>query len=226
MRRSWRGSSTPTVPRPSATGANVWNTALLIGWDEPGGTYDHVPPGPVTPPNPAAPLGESRLRVRTLRLPRPGRHRLTLDRPRLGLQRRIPPHLTDRDTAQDLEPRRPVDAARRGRAHLRAGFSRETPRSPRHVDNHHRSCRTRVDNGPRGRRQWPQQRSARAWDPPCSLWRKNMGVELPAELNERDATLTPGPCSPVATWDRRALLSAPRTRPAHITVDRAWFMCP
>src|SRR6185437_10836225 len=39
-------------------GANVWNTALLIGWDEPGGTYDHVPPGPVVPPDPAAPVGE------------------------------------------------------------------------------------------------------------------------------------------------------------------------
>ena len=23
--------------------SNVWNTALLIGWHEPGGTYDHVP---------------------------------------------------------------------------------------------------------------------------------------------------------------------------------------
>ena len=42
----------------SASGANVWNTALLIGWDEPGGTYDHVPPGPVPPPDPAAPPGE------------------------------------------------------------------------------------------------------------------------------------------------------------------------
>jgi phospholipase C len=40
------------------TGTNVWNTALLIGWDEPGGTYDHVPPGPVPPPDPAAPTGE------------------------------------------------------------------------------------------------------------------------------------------------------------------------
>jgi phospholipase C len=30
----------------------------LIGWDEPGGTYDHVPPGPVPPPDPAAPEGE------------------------------------------------------------------------------------------------------------------------------------------------------------------------
>lgn len=31
-------------------GSNVFNTALLIGFDEPGGTYDHVPPGPVPPP--------------------------------------------------------------------------------------------------------------------------------------------------------------------------------
>jgi phospholipase C len=42
----------------SPVGANVWNTPLLIGWDEPGGTYDHVPPGPVPPPDPSAPLGE------------------------------------------------------------------------------------------------------------------------------------------------------------------------
>ncbi|MFG1626415.1 alkaline phosphatase family protein [Kribbella sp. NPDC049227] len=42
----------------SETGTNVWNTPLLIGWDEPGGTYDHVPPGPVPPPDPAAPPGE------------------------------------------------------------------------------------------------------------------------------------------------------------------------
>ena len=42
----------------SGSGSNVWNTALLIGWDEPGGTYDHVPPGSVPPPDPAAPAGE------------------------------------------------------------------------------------------------------------------------------------------------------------------------
>jgi phospholipase C len=42
----------------SPSGTSVWNTALLIGWDEPGGTYDHVPPGPVPPPDPAAPPGE------------------------------------------------------------------------------------------------------------------------------------------------------------------------
>jgi phospholipase C len=42
----------------SSTGSNVWNTALLIGWDEPGGTYDHVPPGPVPPPDPTAGPGQ------------------------------------------------------------------------------------------------------------------------------------------------------------------------
>jgi phospholipase C len=42
----------------SDSGANVWNTTLLIGWDEPGGTFDHVPPGSVRPPDPAAPAGE------------------------------------------------------------------------------------------------------------------------------------------------------------------------
>ncbi len=42
----------------SSSGTNVWNTALLIGWDEPGGTYDHVAPGPVPPPDAAAPAGE------------------------------------------------------------------------------------------------------------------------------------------------------------------------
>ena len=42
----------------SPDGPNVWNTPLLIGWDEPGGTYDHVPPPPVTPPDLAASPGE------------------------------------------------------------------------------------------------------------------------------------------------------------------------
>jgi phospholipase C len=42
----------------SPTGPNVWNTALLIGWDEPGGTYDHVPPPAVPPPDPSAPAGQ------------------------------------------------------------------------------------------------------------------------------------------------------------------------
>ncbi len=39
----------------SETGSNVWNTTLLIGWDEPGGTYDHVPPPVVAPPDDSPP---------------------------------------------------------------------------------------------------------------------------------------------------------------------------
>jgi phospholipase C len=42
----------------SETSTNVWNTALLIGWHEPGGTYDHVAPPAVAPPDPAAPAAE------------------------------------------------------------------------------------------------------------------------------------------------------------------------
>jgi phospholipase C len=41
-----------------ATGSNVWNTTLLIGWDEPGGTYDHVPPPAVPSPDAASSPGE------------------------------------------------------------------------------------------------------------------------------------------------------------------------
>jgi phospholipase C len=42
----------------SAEGSNVYNTMFFIGWDEPGGTYDHVPPGPVPAPDPSAPAGQ------------------------------------------------------------------------------------------------------------------------------------------------------------------------
>ncbi len=42
----------------SDTACNVWNTTLFIGWDEPGGTYDHVPPPPVPPPDRGVPVGE------------------------------------------------------------------------------------------------------------------------------------------------------------------------
>ena len=42
----------------SPAGSSIWNTTLFIGWDEPGGTFDHVPPGPVPPADPAAPAGQ------------------------------------------------------------------------------------------------------------------------------------------------------------------------
>jgi phospholipase C len=42
----------------SPTGSNVFNTVLFVGFDEPGGTFDHVPPGSVPPPQPSAPPGQ------------------------------------------------------------------------------------------------------------------------------------------------------------------------
>ena len=83
----------------SQTGANVWNTTLLIGWDEPGGTYDHVPPpaGPTARPIRAG--RSARVHVRPLRLPGPGHHRVAVGGRRRGVQRGVPPHLTDRHVA-------------------------------------------------------------------------------------------------------------------------------
>ncbi|WP_299090801.1 alkaline phosphatase family protein [uncultured Microbacterium sp.] len=45
----------------STTGSNAMNTALVITFDEHGGTYDHVAPPSTTPPTTGAP-GESRHR--------------------------------------------------------------------------------------------------------------------------------------------------------------------
>ena len=42
----------------SEKGSNAYNTMFFIGWDEPGGTYDHVPPGPVPAPDLSEPAGQ------------------------------------------------------------------------------------------------------------------------------------------------------------------------
>ena len=42
----------------SSEGSNVFNTLLMVNFDEHGGTYDHVPPPSATPPDPAAPAGQ------------------------------------------------------------------------------------------------------------------------------------------------------------------------
>jgi phospholipase C len=42
----------------AAAGSNVFNTVLFVGFDEPGGTYDHVPPAAVPHPEPAGPAGQ------------------------------------------------------------------------------------------------------------------------------------------------------------------------
>ena len=42
----------------SPRGSNAYNTLLMVNFDEHGGTYDHVPPPSVPPPDPAAPAGQ------------------------------------------------------------------------------------------------------------------------------------------------------------------------
>ncbi len=39
-------------------GSNVYNTLLMVNFDEHGGTYDHVPPPAAPPPVPSAPAGQ------------------------------------------------------------------------------------------------------------------------------------------------------------------------
>ena len=89
----------------SPSGTNVWNTALLIGWDEPGGTYDHVAPGPVPPPGCWGTDGRTRLRLRPLRLPSPSHHGVSLGCAGLGVQRGAPPHLPHRHATEGVGPR-------------------------------------------------------------------------------------------------------------------------
>lgn len=101
---SWPRCTRRIAPMASPDGANVYNTSLFIGWDEPGGTYDHVPPGPVPPPDPSAPAGQMGFRFDRsgYRVPailispwveRPSRHR------------RVPSHFHDRHPAASVEPR-------------------------------------------------------------------------------------------------------------------------
>ena len=42
----------------SAQGSNVYNTLLMINFDEHGGTYDHVPPPAAPSPDPSSPAGQ------------------------------------------------------------------------------------------------------------------------------------------------------------------------
>jgi len=62
----------------SPTGSNVWNTALLIGWHELGGTYDHMPPPLGAATGPIRSGRTARVQVRPLGLSGPGHHRVAV----------------------------------------------------------------------------------------------------------------------------------------------------
>ena len=117
----------------SPTGSNVWNTALLIGWDEPGGTYDHVPPPAVPPPDPSAPAGQ---------------HGFTFDRSGYRVPAIIvspwvaegevfnagaPAHLPDRHAAGAVGPGRPVHRTRRRRPDVLPRLHPRHPARPGHL---------------------------------------------------------------------------------------------
>ena len=134
----------------SETGTNVWNTALLIGWDEPGGTYDHVPPGPVPPPDPSAPAGE---------------FGFTFDRSGYRVPAIIVSPWVESGSVYNEEYRHTsliatlrktwglgerVHPARRLGPHLRARLlARHAPR-PDDLGDRQGASRARVDDGPRG----------------------------------------------------------------------------
>ena len=107
----------------SANGSNAFNTLLFIGFDEPGGTYDHVPPGPVPPPDPAGGSQAARVHLRPLRLSSASGDRLALGAAPLRVHRRLPPHLADGDAARDVESGRSVHCPRGGRPHFRCTSS-------------------------------------------------------------------------------------------------------
>ena len=121
------GSTPPTGGCRATTGSNVWNTTLLIGWDEPGGTYDHVPPPAVPSPDKASSPGEL-----GFGFDRSGyRVPAVIVSPWIaegdGVQRGVPPHVAHRHLARAMGPGRPVHRTRRGRPNL---LQRLHPRHP------------------------------------------------------------------------------------------------
>ena len=161
-RSSWRGSTTPSGPPPQPTGSNVWNTTLFVGWDEPGGTYDHVPPGPVPPPDPARRPGSS---ASPSTAPATGSrpHRVALGRAGPVCNRGVPAHLADRDAAQGVGPRRAVHPATRRRAPSRGCAAWRCPARPRRGP-----TSTRCRSPPSRRSTWtPCGRSA-PWGGTCA----------------------------------------------------------
>jgi len=175
----------------SETGPNVWNTALLIGWDEPGGTYDHVPPGPVPPPDPAAPPGECGF---------------TFDRsgyrvPAIIVSPWVEPRTVHNDEYRHTsliatlrkvwglgDPFTARDAAARTFDHV---FTLDSPRAPE----------TWASITARPVPEWTLDQEVvgqgistlgKGMGPTLISMARDKGIPLPAELDRSDATLTPG----------------------------------
>ena len=112
------------------TGSTVWNTALLIGWDEPGGTYRPRPAACGAEPGHGVLARRARLRVRPLRLP--------------GTRVIVSPWIAEGEVFNDEYrhtsliatlrgngPGRCVHATRRRPADLLQRFTLDSPRDPK-----------------------------------------------------------------------------------------------
>jgi phospholipase C len=117
----------------SSTGSNVWNTTLLISWDEPGGTYDHVPPPTVVPPDPSAPIGELGFTFDRSGYRVPRRHRVAVGGRRRRFQPGAPTHVTDRHAPGAVGPGGTVHGPRHGRPHVLPRLHPRRSPGPDHV---------------------------------------------------------------------------------------------
>ena len=165
----------------SSEGSNAYNTTFFIGWDEPGGTYDHVPPGAGAPAGPRRPRRGVRLHLRSLRLPRARDHRLAVDRRGHGDQRRVPPHLVARDAAQELGAGRPVQRPRRRRPHIRPPAHPRGAARPRELARRAPAARAGMAADQGGARSGAQ--PARQGDRPGDVEHaKQAGLPIPADI--------------------------------------------
>lgn len=126
----------------SPTGSNPLNTTLLVTFDEHGGTYDHVPPGPARAPAAGAPAGQHGLPLRPARRARPGDRRLRLDPRTHGGHKGALEHLRAGHAAGTVGPWRPADRTRRRRSHLHRRLHTGCPQKPGGLARGHRTART------------------------------------------------------------------------------------
>ena len=174
----------------SDNGTNVWNTTLLIGWDEPGGTYDHVPPGrsrrPTRPRLPASAASPS-TDPDTASPPsscRPGSNQ--------------GPCTTTNTATPHSSPRcgRSGDSATRSRSATRppapsiTSLTRHTPRPEAHgLPQPRVPCREwTMDTEVVGK---GLSTLGKGMGPALITMAQQMGVNVPTELDEPEGTLTP-----------------------------------
>ena len=137
------------------SGTNVWNTALLIGWDEPGGTYDHVPPGPA-PRRRRRPAREMGFRFDRLGYRVPAIMVSPWVQPGFGLPRELSAHLVDRHAPQGLGPGRAAHPTRQFGSYLRPGVRPDDAAGPRALGDGAGPASARLDPRRSGRREGAQ----------------------------------------------------------------------